>query len=70
MDPELWSVNIYGGALADHYDRAVIVRPMEGITQEHLMWVATQLAPLVSDVSKIIPIHWSHDEVFSISLDL
>jgi hypothetical protein len=64
LDPDLWEVAAYGDQLASRYDRVILVRPVEGPTQEHFLWLSTVLAPRVTSIDNITALHWTYEEFY------
>lgn len=62
LEPGIWHANAYGEKLRDRYDRAILVRPVDGVTQEHFIWITLMLMPRMQSHEHITPLHWHYDE--------
>jgi hypothetical protein len=60
LDSTLWHANEYGGNMRKDYDRAILVRPVDGVTQEHFLWVTQVLAPRMRSTDNITVLHWRY----------
>ena len=60
LSEENWDVAAYGSALHATYGRAIIVRPLEGVTKEHWDWLLEVLVPAVARGGEIdrLPTTW------------
>lgn len=62
LEPGIWHANSYGAKLRDRYDKAILVRPVDGVTQDHFAWISGFLIPRMKHSEHITILHWRYDE--------
>ena len=58
LDPTEWVPMIYGQPINNLYQHAKLVRPSEGVLQEHCDWVLEKLVPRLCLTVTTVPPHW------------
>ena len=58
IDPNQWIPVTYGQDLKSLYQHAKLIRPSEGVTQEHCDWVLGMLVPHLCLTVMTVPPHW------------
>jgi len=58
LDPKVWQPLAYGDGVEGTFEFARIVRPSEGVTEDHQTWVFQSLIPNICLTTTAIPETW------------
>ena len=58
LDPDVWVPIAYGDKITQLFAHAKLIRPSEGVFQEHTDWVLEKLVPQLTLTVTTIPPNW------------
>jgi hypothetical protein len=58
LDPTEWVPLVYGQPIKNLYQNVKLVRPTEGVVQEHTDWVLGKLVPSICLTVTTVPPNW------------
>lgn len=60
LDEDSWIGAAYGKPLKSIYERAILARPLSGVTEEHTDWILGHLIPRIVEAKGIatVPPEW------------